>query len=298
MTNASVLISDIAGSTQLYETASNREALTQISKVLGRLREIIETTGGKCVKSQGDDVLSFFEHPEAAFQTALAMIHEPWPEGLSVHVGTYFGEILPHENDIYGSAVNTAARLTSLAKPGEILAGDQSYDALSPDSQARFQMIGEIQLRGKTQPTRVYSCSAAEMSEQTVVFARSSKARSGGAEYAELSLGEQIWQIGEGESVTIGRSTSSDIVVSQPWVSRKHAALSVRRGQLEFTDHSASGSVIRMADGSEVLLHRRTTLLNGAGTIYPGPHNQLDTSGGIGFRIHELALMEVRNQNP
>ncbi len=293
MPNASVLISDITGSTQLYEVESNRAALTQISQVLARMRQIVETAGGKCVKSQGDDVLSFFDHPEAAFQAAWAMIGEDWPAGLSVHVGSYSGEILNHDNDIYGSAVNTAARLTALAKPGEILVGDQSYDRLTPEAKARLQMIGEIHLRGKARPTRVYSCSVAELSEQTVIFAKPAQERSGGTEYAEFRLGGQSWQIGEGDGLTIGRSAECDIVLSQPWVSRKHAALAVRRWQLEFTDHSSSGSVIRMANGTEVLLHRRTTLLNGAGAIYPGPRTHIEESGAIAFATHELALMEA-----
>ncbi|SFT54528.1 adenylate/guanylate cyclase domain-containing protein [Sedimentitalea nanhaiensis] len=293
MPHASVLISDITGSTQLYETESNQAALEQVSKVLARMRQIIENTGGKCVKSQGDDVLSFFRTSDESFQAAWAMINESWPAGLSVHVGIYFGEILNHENDIYGSAVNTAARLTSLAKPGEVLVGDQSFDDLKPDSKARLQMIGEIQLRGKARSTRVYSCSVTEMSEQTVIFAKPAQERSGGTEYAEFSLGDKTWQIGEGNTLTIGRSAECDIVLSQPWVSRKHAALSVRRWQVEFTDHSSSGSVIRIANGTEVLLHRRTTLLNGAGVIYPGPRTHLDESACIRFAIHELALMEA-----
>lgn len=290
---ACVLISDITGSTQLYENESNAAALAQVSKVLARMRGIVEENGGKCVKSQGDDVLSYFEHPEPAFQAARAMIHEPWPAGLSVHVGTYFGEILYHENDIYGSAVNTAARLSSLAKPGEILVGDQGYDDLDPDTQAQLLMIGELQLRGKAGPTRVFSCSVADLSEQTIIFSRGDKDRSGGLDFAEIRLGDQSWQIAEGENLTLGRSKDCDIVLKQAWVSRKHAVLSIRRWQLEFTDHSSTGSIIRMADGRDVPLHRRATLLNGAGSIFLGPATHQDDSERIFFTTHELALLET-----
>ncbi|WP_424987427.1 adenylate/guanylate cyclase domain-containing protein [Microbulbifer sp. S227A] len=291
---ACVLISDITGSTQLYETASNRAALEQVSKVLARMRQIIEGTGGECVKSQGDDVLSFFDTSEQAFQAAWAMLNESWPAGLSVHVGTYFGEILNHENDIYGSAVNTAARLSSLAKPGEILVGDRSYDDLSPESKDRMLMIGEIQLRGKSTPTRVYSCSVTELSEQTVIFGGASQERARGTELADLHLNGQTWQISEGESLTLGRSAECDIVLKPAWVSRKHAALSIRRGQLEFTDHSSSGSLVRMADGSEVALHRRATLLHGSGAIYLGPRTHAGDDCCIRFITHELALTQPK----
>lgn len=290
---ACVLISDITGSTQLYENESNRSALEQISKVLARMRAIVEAHGGQCVKSQGDDVLSFFDHAEPAFQAGLAMIREPWPAGLSVHVGTFYGEILNHENDIYGSAVNTAARLSSLAKPGEILVGDQSYDDLAPDTKSQLLMIGELQLRGKAAPTRVYSCSVAELSEQTVIFSKGSRDRSGGMEFAEIGMGDRTWRIGEGEALTLGRSADCDLVLNEAWVSRKHAALAVRRWQLEFTDHSSTGSVIRMADGRDVALHRRATLLNGSGVIFLGPATHLAESCKISFRIQELALLQT-----
>lgn len=291
---ACVLISDITGSTQLYETASNQIALEQVSKVLARMRQIIESTGGKCVKSQGDDVLSFFESSEQAFQAAWTMLNESWPAGLSVHVGTYFGEFLNHENDIYGSAVNTAARLSSLAKPGEILVGDRGYDDLTPESKERLLMIGEIQLRGKANPTRVYSCSVTELSEQTVIFGGANKERARGTELADLQLNGKTWQISEGESLTIGRSADCDIVLKPAWVSRKHAALSIRRGQLEFTDHSSSGSLIRMANGSEVALHRRATLLNGSGAIFLGPRTHVGDDCRIEFTTHDLALMQPK----
>lgn len=199
---ACVLISDITGSTQLYESESNQSALEQVSLVLKRMREIIEECGGQCVKSQGDDVLSFFDQSEQAFQAAWKMLNEAWPAGLSVHVGTYFGEILNHENDIYGSAVNTAARLSSLAKPGEILVGDRSYDDLSEESKSHLLMIGEIQLRGQARATRVYSCSVAELSEQTVIFGGNKDDRARGTEIVELNLDGKIWQIEEGESLT------------------------------------------------------------------------------------------------
>ncbi len=286
---ACVLFSDITGSTGLYEQG-NRLALDHVSKVLARMREIVEAAGGECVKSQGDDVLSFFRDPEAAFQAAWAMIEEDWPGGLSVHAGAYHGEILSHENDIYGSAVNTAARLCSLAKPGEILLGDESYDRLGPDARARLQLIGEIRLRGKAGPTRVYSCAAMSLAEQTTVFPGAAAKRSGGTEYADIRFADQSWQIAEGESLTVGRAQDCDIVVDQAWVSRKHAVLSVTRWQLEIKDHSSLGCVIELADGGEVLLHRRATLLNGSGAIFLGPRSHVDGASRLYFETHELAL--------
>lgn len=293
MQRACVLISDITGSTQLYETESNEDALGQISLVLKQMRKIIEDASGQCVKSQGDDVLSFFSHPEPAFQAALTMIRASWPANMSVHVGMSFGEILSHEDDIYGGTVNTAARLASMAKPGEILLGDSNFEDLAPASKDKLLMIGELQLRGKKEPTLVYSCSDVELSEQTTIFPISGSGRTSHTEFAEFAHQDRKWQISEGETLSIGRSEECDIVLKQAWVSRKHAALSLRRGLLEFTDHSSTGSVLKISGGEEFNVHRRTTMLNGDGVIYLGSGVQSQILSTVSFTRHALSIKPV-----
>ena len=132
---ACVLISDITGSTQLYEKESNERALEFISPVLDRMRELIAARDGHCVKSKGDDTIAFFRHPDWAFEAAWDMINEDWDHGMSIHAGMYFGEVLHQEAGLYGNAVNTAARLASLAKPGEVLIGENCFNQMSEHNQ-------------------------------------------------------------------------------------------------------------------------------------------------------------------
>lgn len=290
MSTACVMISDITGSTQLYEVENEAFALEQISLVLARLREIVEAAGGVCVKSQGDDVLAYFDQAEQGFQAAWVMINEKWHSALSVHVGLYMGEIMHKDGDIYGRPVNTAARLASLSKSGEILLGDDCFDHLEPATRLRLAMIGELQLKGKKEATRVYSCSVQDLSEQTVIFTKQQDDRTSRTESAEFSYEGQSWQISEGETLTIGRSTDCDIVMNHAWVSRKHGALSVRRWQLEYTDHSSTGSVLQTADGNEFTVHRRATLLNGSGLIFVGSGARADTSNAVSFDTHDMVI--------
>ncbi|MFT4960719.1 MAG: adenylate cyclase [Paracoccaceae bacterium] len=290
MAMACVLISDITGSTQLYEVENTTTALSQISNVLARMRQIITQTDGYCVKSQGDDVLSYFTKPDDAFQAAMTMIHEDWHGSLSVHVGLYHGDILSQDGDIYGPPVNTAARLASLAKPGEILLGDECFDLLAPAAKLQLALIGELPLKGKREPTRVYSCSVLNMSEQTVIFSKNDADRASRTESARFTYQDKVWQIGEGESLSIGRSDKNQIVLQQAWVSRKHSVVSVRRGQLEYTDHSSTGSVLRPADGKEIMVHRQATLLNGDGIIYLGSGVRTDKSSAVAFDTQDMSI--------
>lgn len=269
MSMACVLVSDVTGSTMLFDRLDSSVALGRIDGVLVRMRDLIAEAGGHCVKSKGDDILSFFPDPDGAFEAAWAMINEPWPDGLSIHAGGYFGEILNHADDIYGNAVNTASRLASLAKSGEILFGDAAHDALDPAHKARFLAIGALPLRGKEAATRVYSCAVATLGTQTTVIPGAQSGPSVTA-MADLSLGDAHWQLVPGARLSIGRAPDSDILIGLPSVSRSHGALAISGGELEFTDHSSAGSLVQGETGPPLMVHRRTTLLSGAGEIVIG----------------------------
>lgn len=290
MSLACVLISDISGSTQLFEKLDNRLAMQQITLMVARMRAIIEETGGYCVKSKGDDTISFFDQPDRAFDAAWRMIGEEWEHGTGVHAGIYFGEILTRENEIYGNAVNTAARLASTAKSGELLIGGQCYEDLSLANKNKFVQIGELQFKGKENATKVYSCTAMESEERTALSATMSGDRASRTESAEIVHLDKSWHLLGGETLTLGRSEECDIVLDKAWVSRSHAALTIKQGQLEFTDHSTSGSVLRREDGSEIFVHRRTNILAGNGTIFLGTASDGETESAITFVTNELNM--------
>lgn len=288
---ACVLISDITGSTKLYERETNENALRFIEPMLTRMREIIAGHDGYCVKSKGDDTISFFPHPDAAFQAAWDMINETWDADMSVHAGIYSGEVLHQEAGLYGNAVNTAARLSSLAKPAEVLVGANCYDDLTPEHKDRLLAIGELHLKGKEAPTQVYAASVPGLAAQTVVFARQQDERRSRIETVELTYQGKTWHIDNGETLTIGRSDGCDIVLDQAWVSRRHGELTIRQWQLEYTDHSSAGSVLNTADGKRLTVHRRTTMLHGTGTIMLGGDAAGDGSSKIRYVAQEMTIL-------
>lgn len=289
MTLACVLISDITGSTQLYERESNETALERIAPVLDRMRELVSDAGGHCVKSKGDDTISVFVKPDEAFDAAWAMINEDWHHGMNVHAGLYFGEVLREEEGLYGGVVNTAARLASLAKPGEMLVGDAAFDELDTGKQSRMIPVGDLHLRGKDATTRVYSAAVSKLSAQTVVFAKKSE-RPRRTEAVELTFQDRTWRIGEGETLSIGRSRDCDIVVDQAWVSRRHGEFSIRQWQLEYKDHSSVGSVLRTGDGKQLSIHRRTTMLSGSGTILLGGADAEAAGTLVDYVSHDMSI--------
>lgn len=288
MATACVLISDITGSTGLYDRFTQREALGQISLVLARMRAIIEQSSGNCVKSQGDDTLSFFAGPEHGFHAARAMVEEDWAHGLAIHAGLFHGDVLSMDRDIYGDAVNTAARLAALAKPGEVLAGGAAYDRLPAAARDRFVAMGGLRLKGKADPVRVYSYMASQIATQTVVFGTRGAQQGPRTESAGISCNGRDWRMTEGESLSIGRAAGCDICLPHAWVSRQHGRLDLRGAQLEYTDHSSSGSSVVTADGQEFGVHRRATLLNGTGTVLIGTHDRGRNDSLLRYETNDL----------
>src|SRR4051812_25663602 len=68
-----VLFADVAGSTKLYETAGDAVALEAIARCIDTLRNATEATGGRVIKTIGDEIMSLFPGAEAAAQAACSM---------------------------------------------------------------------------------------------------------------------------------------------------------------------------------------------------------------------------------
>ncbi|MEU8121717.1 adenylate/guanylate cyclase domain-containing protein [Spirillospora sp. NPDC049024] len=85
--------------------------------------DIIASCGGRLVKTLGDEVLFSAETPEVGAEIALTVASaiQDETEVPDVRVGVAHGPVLPLMGDVFGTTVNLAARLTSLARPGSVV---------------------------------------------------------------------------------------------------------------------------------------------------------------------------------
>ncbi|WP_131740097.1 adenylate/guanylate cyclase domain-containing protein [Actinomadura roseirufa] len=85
--------------------------------------DIIASCGGRLVKTLGDEVLFSAETPRIGAEIALtvAAAIQDETEVPDVRVGVAYGPVLPLMGDVFGTTVNLAARLTSLARPGAVV---------------------------------------------------------------------------------------------------------------------------------------------------------------------------------
>jgi adenylate cyclase len=111
---------------------------------------IITEHSGQVVKTIGDEVMFVINEPAAAAQVALTLAQRlsqldarPY-----LHVGLAYGPALRHLGDYYGTVVNLASRLTSLARPGAVLIDQRLAVALETTPGLRIRRLRAVSLKG------------------------------------------------------------------------------------------------------------------------------------------------------
>ena len=272
MEKFTVVFADLTGSTGVFESLGNAKATQAITRLTQWIGEVCRAHQGHVVKYLGDGVLILFKESNNAIEAAteLQQVHQnrirKWPEPLKMRlqIGMARGEVVEHDADCYGDAVNVASRLSDLSGPDQILASDTVIQQLPDNHIVRSRCMGEIPIRGRTE-----SCLVHRIEWQTEVL---SEVFTMPASLMPLPRGQSVikpafivlsWlDINISFSSTelpvfLGRDTSAQFVVQDPRVSRKHAQIEWRDGKFYLEDISSYGTWVRFADSSITIALRR-----------------------------------------
>lgn len=156
---AVMLLTDIADSTALTEEIGDAAFRQRSRELDADLRRIIVENGGTPVEGKvlGDGVMAVFPSARQAVDAALACSAAGQGLGLPLHVGVHAGDVIRDGANIYGGAVNIAARITGAARPGEVLVSDTVRGLARTSTEAEFVDRGEHALRGIADDQRLYS---------------------------------------------------------------------------------------------------------------------------------------------
>ena len=130
--------------------------------------EVLPPHGGRLVKSLGDGMLLEFGQAKEAVGAALSLTrrigaYNDQDDGsthLHLRVGSHLADVVVDELDIYGTGVNVAARLASIAGAEQIIVSADVRDQLLPDIDARIEDLGDCELRGIDGLMRAYRIEA------------------------------------------------------------------------------------------------------------------------------------------
>jgi class 3 adenylate cyclase len=118
---ATVLFTDIVGSTEQASRLGDRRWRELLDAHDELARRLVEEFGGQLVKTTGDGILATFDGPGRGIRCAAALRDELRAIGLQIRVGLHTGEVEQRDSDVGGIAVHIAARVMAAAGPGEIL---------------------------------------------------------------------------------------------------------------------------------------------------------------------------------
>ncbi|MDA0323681.1 MAG: adenylate/guanylate cyclase domain-containing protein [Verrucomicrobia bacterium] len=157
-----VVFSDIAGSSRLFETLGDTAAQELVDHVLRRLGEVTRAQGGVVIKTIGDEVMCVFPCADNAVLAAIAMheaVRDPegvWKCRISLRIGIHYGELLEADGDVFGDAVNLAARMVRVSQASEIITTRESVENLSGELQSRARFLNNMTVHGRSQPVDIY----------------------------------------------------------------------------------------------------------------------------------------------
>src|SRR5439155_26390756 len=158
---AAVWFADVAGySARAAEDECGALQLIEILQALSR--EIVGRYEGRIVKFIGDAVLAEFPSTALAVQAAAALnkayLEQSAATGHShsLTVGVHVGDVaVGWDGDLYGDAVNAAARIQEAASPGQVVASQDVWRQLRARREFCFEPLGDRSLTG-VGPTGLY----------------------------------------------------------------------------------------------------------------------------------------------
>jgi len=144
---ATVLFTDFVGSTQQLAELGDRRWAALLDQHDYMVEHTLDRYRGRLVKTTGDGILAIFDAPALAIRCAIALRDELQGLGIRIRAGIHTGEIERRADDVGGLGVHIAARVQSLAAPGQLLVSRTVTD-LVIGSGLTFEEHGEHQLKG------------------------------------------------------------------------------------------------------------------------------------------------------
>ncbi len=158
-----VLFTDIQGSTALTQRLGDIGAMRVLRTHDHLVRDALRTSGGLEVKHTGDGIMASFSSVARAVECSISIqqriadhVAEQPDEAFRVKIGLAAGEPITEGDDLFGAAVQLAARLCDQAGADGILVSAAVRD-LCIGKSFGFLEHGELKLRGFDEPVRAYT---------------------------------------------------------------------------------------------------------------------------------------------
>ncbi len=280
-TSFAVLFADVSGSTRLYDTVGDTAAMAAIGQCLEIFRERTEASGGRVIKTIGDEVMSAFSSADDAAHTAMAIqlqvdtLEPVSGNKLGVRIGFHYGPAMERGDDLFGDTVNLASRLADVATRGQIILSQDTTQRLAMGLRAACRPLYSIPVKGKNDDIAICELTWKASGDATAMMPTLGAVAGRPVVLHLIYRNREIVLDDTRSTITLGRDQASDVVVPERMASREHGRIEHRSGKFVLIDHSANGTYVTMRGDRELVLRREECVLHGRGVIALGQPREI-----------------------
>ncbi len=287
-----VLLADVTGFSKLMGEDDERTARA-VQHLQSIAQGIVSDSNGHAEPVAGDALFATFESVVAAVQAAVTIqrrLGDDTFEGqpLQIRIGVHVGDVLLRDGRAFGDAINVAARLEALARPGTICISEGVYRQVRNKFDEQFVDLGRQQLKNISDPVHAYLIVPKDAAQRPATRRRSLWLAIGAAAIAVVAIGAMgAWRL--------SRHTAERASIVEPPAAAP-AAVPKSVAVLPFTNMSPDQSDEYLSDGmtEEIItaLSKVPALHVAARTssfAFKGKNEPIET---IGAQLHVGAILE------
>jgi len=154
-----IAFADLAGYARLTVERGDEAALGAVERFVEAVAHALPVEA-RVVKMLGDEVMVVGADPAALTAWAVELQAGIGPGDPPPRIGIHYGEALYRDGDYFGRDVNQAARVVARAGGGEVLVTRPVVEAAASVDGVLFERIGEIRLKGFSEPTELFLATA------------------------------------------------------------------------------------------------------------------------------------------
>lgn len=154
-----IAFADLAGYARLTDEQGDLAAVSTVERFVEAVGQNLPIDA-RVIKTLGDEVMIVGSDPAALTEWAVELQAGTGPREPPPRIGIHYGEALYRDGDYFGREVNQAARVVARAGGGEVLVTRSVVDLADGPDGLEFDRIGEVRLKGFTEPTELFIASA------------------------------------------------------------------------------------------------------------------------------------------
>jgi adenylate cyclase len=155
-----IAFADLAGYARLTVERGDEEALAAVERFVEEVQRTLPADA-RVVKTLGDEAMVVGPDVAGLVRWAVGLSALTRPGDPPPRIGMHYGDALYRDGDYYGREINQAARVVARAGGGEVLVTRPIVDVAAGVDGVRFERIGEVRLKGFSDPTELFIASAA-----------------------------------------------------------------------------------------------------------------------------------------